>query len=52
MEKDSGSIQLKLTPEQQEQVRQATGKMADTLELSFKNWSSALGRLESCSAEV
>ena len=32
---DKGSIQLKLTPEQQEQVRQATGKLTDTLELSI-----------------
>jgi hypothetical protein len=28
-------IQLRLTPEQQEQVRQATGKLTDTLELSI-----------------
>ncbi len=32
---DKGAIQLKLTPEQQEQVRQATGKLTDTLELSI-----------------
>jgi hypothetical protein len=30
-----GSITLKLTPEQQEQVRQATGKLRDTLEMSI-----------------
>ena len=30
-----GSVQLKLTPEQQEQIRQATGKSSDTLELSI-----------------
>jgi hypothetical protein len=29
------SIILKLTPEQQEQVKQATGKLGDTLELSI-----------------
>ena len=32
---DRGSVQLKLTPEQQEQIRQATGKLTDTLELSI-----------------
>jgi hypothetical protein len=31
-----GSVQLKLTREQQEQVRQATGKLTDTLELSIE----------------
>jgi hypothetical protein len=31
-----GSVQLKLTPEQQEQIRQATGKLTDTLELSIE----------------
>ena len=31
-----GSVQLKLTPEQQEQVRQATGKLTDTLEMSIE----------------
>jgi hypothetical protein len=30
-----GSVQLKLTPEQQEQIRQATGKLTDTLEFSI-----------------
>jgi hypothetical protein len=35
MAKDRGSVQLKLTPEQQEQVRLATGKLTDTLELSI-----------------
>ena len=35
MKKNSDSIQLKLTPEQQEQVRQATGKLTDTLEMSI-----------------
>jgi hypothetical protein len=35
--KDSrGSVQLKLTREQQEQIRQATGKLTDTLELSIE----------------
>jgi hypothetical protein len=34
MPEDRGSIQLKLTPDQQEQVRQATGKLTDTLEFS------------------
>ncbi len=31
MAQDKGSITLKLTAEQQEQVRQATGKLGDTL---------------------
>jgi hypothetical protein len=31
-----GSIQLTLTPEQQEQIRKATGKLTDTLELSIE----------------
>ena len=35
MTKSSGSVQLKLTPEQQEEIRKATGKMTDTLELSI-----------------
>jgi len=35
MSESQGSVQLKLTPEQQEQVRQATGKVTDTLELSI-----------------
>ena len=30
-----GPVQLKLTPEQQEEIRKATGKMTDTLELSI-----------------
>jgi hypothetical protein len=30
-----GSVRLKLTAEQQEQIRQATGKLTDTLELSI-----------------
>jgi hypothetical protein len=36
MSHEQGSFTLKLTPEQQEQVRQATGKMGDTLELSIE----------------
>jgi hypothetical protein len=35
MTETRGSIQLKLTPEQQEEIRKATGKMTDTLELSI-----------------
>jgi hypothetical protein len=35
MPEDKGSIMLTLTPEQQEQVRQATGKLTDTLEMSI-----------------
>jgi hypothetical protein len=35
MPEDKGSITLTLTPEQQEQVRQATGKLTDTLEMSI-----------------
>ena len=35
MEQDKGTITLKLTPEQQEQVRKATGKLGDTLEMSI-----------------
>ena len=31
-----GSVQLKLTPEQQEQIRQATGKDAEVIELSVE----------------
>jgi hypothetical protein len=35
--KDSrGSIRLRLTPEQQEEIRKATGKTAETLELSIE----------------
>jgi len=33
--KKERSIELKLTPEQQEQIRQATGKLTDTLEMSI-----------------
>jgi hypothetical protein len=36
MPDNEGKVQLKLTPEQQEQVRKATGKMTDTLELSIE----------------
>jgi hypothetical protein len=36
MAKDKGSITLKLTPDQQEQVRKATGKLTDTLEMSIE----------------
>ncbi|HEY8196328.1 MAG TPA: hypothetical protein VIG04_05090 [Gemmatimonadales bacterium] len=36
MPEDKGRITLKLTPEQQKQVQQATGKLADTLEFSIK----------------
>jgi hypothetical protein len=35
MTENPGSIQLKLTPEQQQEIRKATGKMTDTLELSI-----------------
>ncbi len=35
MTEKRGSVQLKLTPEQQHQIREATGKVADTLELSI-----------------
>jgi hypothetical protein len=35
MPQDKGSIMLTLTPEQQEQVRKATGKLTDTLEMSI-----------------
>jgi hypothetical protein len=35
MPQEKGSIMLTLTPEQQEQVRQATGKLTDTLEMSI-----------------
>jgi hypothetical protein len=35
MEKKPDTIELKLTPEQQEQIRQATGKLTDTLELNI-----------------
>jgi hypothetical protein len=36
MAQDKGSITLKLTPEQQEQVREATGKVTDALEFSIQ----------------
>jgi hypothetical protein len=35
MSEDKGSVTLKLTPEQQEQVRKATGKLTDTLEMNI-----------------
>jgi hypothetical protein len=35
MAQDKGSFTLKLTPEQQEQVRKITGKLGDTLEFSI-----------------
>ena len=35
MREKQGSVQLKLTPEQQEEIRRVTGKLADTLELSI-----------------
>jgi hypothetical protein len=35
MSEHKGSITLTLTPGQKEQVRQATGKLTDTLELSI-----------------
>ena len=35
MPQDKGSITLKLTPEQLEQVRKATGKVGHTLEFSI-----------------
>ena len=35
MREKQGSVQLKLTPEQQEEIRKATGKLMDTLELSI-----------------
>jgi hypothetical protein len=36
MSHESDRFTMKLTPEQQEQVRQATGVMGDTLELSIR----------------
>jgi hypothetical protein len=36
MTENRGSVQLKLTPEQQEEIRKATGKMMDTVELSIE----------------
>ena len=35
MREKQGSVQLKLTPEQQEEIRKATGKLTDTLEFSI-----------------
>ncbi len=35
MGQKQGSVQLKLTPEQQEEIRRATGKLTDTLEFSI-----------------
>ena len=35
MPEDKGLIKLTLTPEQQEQIRKATGKEGDTLEMSI-----------------
>jgi hypothetical protein len=35
MSHEKGQFTLRLTPEQQEQVRQATGRTGDTLELSI-----------------
>jgi hypothetical protein len=35
MKENQESVQLKLTPEQQEQIRRATGKLTDTLELNI-----------------
>ena len=34
MPEKRGSVQLKLTPEQQEEIRRATGKLTDTLEFT------------------
>jgi len=31
-----GSVQLRLTPEQQEEIRKATGKLTDTLEMTIE----------------
>jgi hypothetical protein len=36
MKSSRGSVQLKLSAQQQEQIRKATGKEADTLELSIE----------------
>ncbi len=36
MSNQKGPFILELTPDQQEQVRQVTGKMGDTLELSIE----------------
>jgi hypothetical protein len=35
MPESQGTVQLRLTPEQQEKIRQATGKLTDTLEFSI-----------------
>jgi hypothetical protein len=35
MTESQDSVRLTLTPEQQDQIRQATGKLTDTLELSI-----------------
>ncbi len=35
MPERKGSVQLKLTPEQQQEIRRATGQLADTLEFSI-----------------
>ena len=35
MKQERDSIQLKLTPQQQEAIRQVTGKTAETLELNI-----------------
>jgi len=35
MPEKKGTVQLKLTPEQQEEIRRATGKLTDTLEFSI-----------------
>jgi hypothetical protein len=35
MPNKTDSIQLKLTPEQQKQIQEATGKLADTLEFNI-----------------
>jgi hypothetical protein len=36
MTESRGSVQLKLTPEQQEEIRKVTGKLTDTLEFSIE----------------
>jgi hypothetical protein len=35
MPEKKGTVQLKLTPEQQEEIQRATGKLADTLEFNI-----------------
>lgn len=35
MTEDRGTLHLKLTPDQQKQIQQATGKLTDTLELNI-----------------